>query len=148
MVASVSNVVMARHITEHLTRSVAYLNLDTPGNHTCWTPNTDVYETPELLIVKMELAGILKDDLEITLLDRLLVVRGFRRETCPHRQTRCSFRQMEIDYGYFERRLLLSSVVDAASAQTRFQNGILHIELPKTSRSAQTAVTVVIEQIS
>lgn len=139
---------MARHITEHLTRSVAYLNLDTTGNHSCWTPNADIYETPELLIVKMELAGILKEDLEITLLDRLLVVRGCRRETCPHRQGRCSFRQMEIDYGYFERRLMLPSVVDAASAQTRFQNGFLHIELPKTSRGGQTAVTVVIEQIS
>jgi HSP20 family protein len=139
---------MARHITEHLTRSVAYLNLDTTSNPSCWTPNADIYETPELLIVKMELAGILKEDLEITLLDRLLVVRGDRRETCPHRQGHCSFRQMEIDYGYFERRLLLPSVVDGASAQTQFQNGILRIELPKTSRGTQTMLTVVIEQIS
>lgn len=139
---------MAKHITEHLTRNGTYLNLDTPGTHSCWSPNTDVYETPELLIVKVELAGVQKSDIEITLLERSLIIRGYRRDTCPHRQTRCSFRQMEIDYGYFERRVVLPSIVDAASAQAALHEGILRIELPKTARGAHTSVTVVIEQIS
>ncbi len=139
---------MAKHITEHLTRNGTYLNLDTPGAHSCWSPNTDVYETPELLIVKVELAGVQKNDIEITLLERSLIIRGYRRDTCPHRQTRCSFRQMEIDYGYFERRIVLPSVVDAVSAQTCFQDGLLRIELPKTTRGTHTSVTVVIAEIS
>ena len=113
-----------------------------------WTPNTDVYETPEFLIVKMELAGIRKDDVEITMQDRLLIVRGYRQDNCPHRRGRCSFRQMEIDYGYFERRILMPSLVDAGLAQAQFSNGILHIELPKTTHSVPSAVMVVIEQIS
>jgi HSP20 family protein len=139
---------MPKYITTHLRRSTAYLNLSTPVTHSSWTPNTDVYETPEHLIVKMELAGIRKDDLEITLHDRILTVRGYRKDTCPHRQGRCSFRQMEIAYGYFERRTILPALVDAANAQAHFHNGFLHIELPKTSNIAPSAVTVVIEQIS
>jgi HSP20 family protein len=139
---------MPKHFTEHLTRTTAVLSLSTPMGQSSWTPNTDVYETDQHLIIKMELAGIRKDDLEITLQDRLLVVRGYRQDTCPHRQTRCSFRQMEIDYGYFERRILIPSLVDATYAQAHFHNGFLHIELPKTTRPTPTAVTVVIERIS
>jgi len=139
---------MPKHFTEQLTRSTAVLSLSTPMGQSSWAPNTDVYETPQHLIIKMELAGIRKDDLEITLHDRLLTVRGYRKDTCPHRQSHCSFRQMEIDYGYFERRILVPSPVDAASAQANFHNGFLHIELPKTARPVASAVTVVIEQIS
>ena len=139
---------MPRHITEHLTRATAILSLSSPMGQSCWTPNTDVYETPQHLIVKMELAGIRKDDVEITMQDRLLIVRGYRKDNCPHRQGRCSFRQMEIDYGYFERRILMPSLVDAGQAEAHFHNGILHIELPKTAHPVPSAVTVVIEQIS
>lgn len=139
---------MPKHIAEHLSRTTAYLSLSAPMGQSTWTPNTDVYETPQHLIVKMELAGIRKEDLEITLQDRLLVVRGYRKENCPHRRGRCSFRQMEIDYGYFERRIIVSSMVDATSTQAHFHNGILHIELPKTTRATPSALTVVIEQIS
>ena len=139
---------MPKNIAQHLSRTAAYLSLSTPMEQNSWTPNTDVYETPQHLIVKMELAGIRKDDLEITLHDRLLAVRGYRKDTCPHRRGRCSFRQMEIDYGYFERRIIVPALVDAASAQAHFHNGILHIELPKTTQAMPSAVTVVIEQIS
>jgi len=139
---------MPKHLTQHLTRTTAVLSLSTPMEQSSWAPNTDVYETPQHLIVKMELAGIRKDDLEITLQDRLLVVRGYRKDTCPHRKGPCSFRQMEIDYGYFERRILMSAMVDATYAQAHFHNGFLHIELPKTTSPTPTAVTVVIEQIS
>jgi len=139
---------MPKHITEHLSRATAYLSLPVPMGQSAWTPNTDVYETPHHLIVKMELAGIRKEDLEITLQDRLLVVRGHRADNCPHRRQRCSFRQMEIDYGYFERRIIVPVTVNAASSQAHFHNGILRIELPKTTRATPSAFTIVIEQIS
>jgi len=139
---------MPKFFTEHLRRATAVLSLSTHMGQSAWAPNTDVYETPQHLIIKMELAGIRKEDIEITLQDRLLTVRGYRKDTCPHRQTRCSFHQMEIDYGYFERRILVPVPVDAASAQANFYNGFLLIELAKTARPVPSAVAVVIEQIS
>lgn len=139
---------MSKYFIEHLQRGHSILHLATPISQSAWTPNTDVYETPDRLIVKMELAGIRKDDLEITLHDHWLTVRGYRHDHCPHRQNRCSFRQMEIDYGYFERRILVPTPVDAQRAQAHFHNGFLHIELPKTAQPTAYAVTVVIEQIS
>jgi HSP20 family protein len=107
-----------------------------------WTPNTDVYETPDTLVVRLEIAGISKDDLEITLNERLLVIRGCRKDPC--RQGRCSFRQMEIDYGPFERRIIIPRSVDARRVRAQFQNGFLQIELPKAATSEHHTVTVII----
>jgi len=92
----------------------------------------------------MEIAGIEKEDLEITLNDRLLLVRGHRKDPC--RQKRCSFRQMEIDYGPFERRIVIPRSVDGSRVRAQFQNGFLHIELPKSQTSEHTTFTVIIEQ--
>jgi HSP20 family protein len=137
---------MAKTYDQHLHEGLAYLGLPSSAPHSAWTPNTDVYETPETLVVKVEIAGIDKNDLEITLNDRLLLVRGHRKDPC--RQRRCSFRQMEIDYGYFERRIVIPRSVDGSRVRAQFHNGFLHIELPKASTSEHTAVTIIIEQTS
>jgi HSP20 family protein len=132
----------------HMAKSLAYLTLPTSASHSAWTPNTDVYETTEDLVVKMEMAGVDRNDLEITLNDRLLMVRGHRKDTCRHRQHRCTFRQMEIDYGYFERRIVIPRSVDGSRVRAQFSNGFLRIELPKAQQSEHTTVTVIIEQAS
>lgn len=110
----------------------------------CWIPNADVYETPDRLIVKMELAGISREDLEVTLVDRQLVVRGNRPDPCRH--GKCSFRQMEIDYGRFERRIVIPRSVDGQRVMATYRNGFLHVELPKAEKSVHATVTVIIEQ--
>jgi HSP20 family protein len=134
---------MAKTYDQHLHDSLAYLGLPALASHSAWTPNTDVYETPEGLVVTMEIAGIEKDDLEITLNDRLLLVRGHRKDPC--RQKRCSFRQMEIDYGPFERRIVIPRSVDGSRVRAQFQNGFLHIELPRSQQTEHATFTVIIE---
>ena len=134
---------MAKTYDQHLHDSLAYLGLPALASHSAWTPNTDVYETPEGLVVKMEIAGIEKEDLEITLNDRLLLVRGHRKDPC--RQKPCSFRQMEIDYGQFERRIVIPRSVDGSRVRATFQNGFLHIELPKSQKTEHATFTVLIE---
>jgi HSP20 family protein len=136
---------MTKHVS-HLAHSFAYLCLPTSATHSAWTPNTDVYETPDSLIVKMEMAGIEKEDLKITLNDRLLLVSGHRKDTCRQRQHRCVFRQMEIDYGYFERRIVIPCSVDGSRIRAQFQNGFLRVELPKAQHSELKTVAVIIEQ--
>src|SRR5580704_6533065 len=136
---------MAKTYDQHLHDSLAYLGLPALASHSAWTPNTDVYETPEGLVVKMEIAGINKDDLDITLNDRVLLVRGHRKDPC--RQKRCSFRQMEIDYVEFERRIVIPRSVDASRVRAQFHNGFLQIELPKSQQSEHATVTVIIEQV-
>ena len=137
---------MAKRLSDTVTETFTYLSLSATTPHSAWTPNTDVYETPDHLVVKMELAGIDREDLEITLNDRLLLVRGFRRDPCRQQQRRCSFRQMEIDYGYFERRIVIPRSIDGSHVRATFLNGYLRIDLPKAQHLEHTAVTVIIEQ--
>lgn len=137
---------MAKESTDQLPQRLAYLSLSATAGHSAWTPNTDVYETPDSLIVKMEIAGIEREDLEITINDRLLSVRGYRKDPCRQKQQRCSFRQMEIDYGYFERRIVIPRTVDGSRVRAQFNNGFLHIDLPKAQHAEHTTVTVIIEQ--
>ena len=136
---------MAKHSDSFVHATLTYLGVPAASPPTGWTPNTDVYETPESLIVRMEIAGINKEDLEITLNDRLLLVRGQRPDPC--RRGHCSFRQMEIDYGHFERRILIPRSVDANRVRAKFHNGFLQVELPKSPSSGHRTVTVIIEQV-
>ncbi len=135
---------MAKTYDQHLQESLAYLSLPALSSHSVWSPNTDVYETPESVVVKMEIAGISREDLDVTLNDRVLLVRGHRKDPC--RQRRCSFRQMEIDYGHFERRIVIPRSVDGGRVRAQFHNGFLHIELPKSQESQHATVIVIIEQ--
>jgi HSP20 family protein len=135
---------MARHVSQfsHLRHDLA--GLPPLASHTAWSPNTDVFETAEVLVVRMELAGVRREDLQITLSDRVLLVRGRRQEPC--RQGECRFRQMEIDYGCFERRILIPRPIDGGRARASFHNGFLQVQLPKAARTGPASVTVLIQQ--
>lgn len=109
-----------------------------------WIPSADVYETPERWVVKMEVAGINREDVEITLDDRTLIVRGYRPDPC--RQGQCKFRQVEIDYGQFERRFVIPKSVVANRVTANYRNGFLVIELPKSAKTEHATVTVIVEQ--
>ena len=65
-----------------------------------WQPNTDVYQTDNGLVVKVELAGMRSDNLELTVEGNRLRISGNRPDGC--RAAKCSFLVMEINYGPFE----------------------------------------------
>src|SRR5678816_37763 len=64
-----------------------------------WVPNTDVYVTDDLLVIKVELAGMRKEDLELTVEGHRLTITGHRPDGC--RAPKCKFLVMEINYGSF-----------------------------------------------
>jgi HSP20 family protein len=135
---------MAKQHDQLLYGSLTHAGLTALPSQSTWTPNVDVYECSDMLVVRMELAGVNKEDIEITLHERLLLVRGHRKDPC--RTARCKFRQMEIDYGYFERRIVIPRSIDGNRVRAEVQNGFLHIELPKAPSSAHTTATVIIQQ--
>jgi HSP20 family protein len=53
---------------------------------------------------------------------------------------------MEIDYGHFERHIVIPRSVDGSRVRAQFNNGFLHIELPKSQQTEPVSVTVIIEQ--
>jgi HSP20 family protein len=93
-----------------------------------WVPNTDVYATDTGLVIKVELAGMKSDSLEITVEGNRLRISGSRPDGC--REPKCSFLVMEISYGPFESVLELPPGYDLSQAKAAYVNGFLRIDVP------------------
>ena len=108
-----------------------------------WTPNTDLYVTDAGLVIKVELAGMKSDSLEISVEGQRLRINGERQDCCraPH----CSFLIMEISYGPFEAMLDLPPGYDLAAAKAIYVNGFLRVDVPPapvaTSKSTKVPVS-------
>ena len=93
-----------------------------------WVPNTDVYATDNGLVIKVELAGMRSDHLEITVEGSRLRISGDRPDGC--RAPKCNFLVMEINYGPFESVLELPPGYDLGQAKAAYLNGFLRIDVP------------------
>src|SRR5436190_1429804 len=98
------------------------------GSRANWVPNTDVYATDNGLVVKVELAGMRSEHLEITVEGNRLTISGNRPDGC--RAPKCSFLVMEINYGPFESVLELPLGYDLSQAKAAYLNGFLRIDVP------------------
>jgi HSP20 family protein len=83
-------------------------------------------EDPPALHVVVELAGVDPTSIKVVVADRVLVVAGERRR----RPLSGRYRQLEIEYGAFQRRIQLDEPVDPAAASARYEQGMLTVELP------------------
>ena len=92
-----------------------------------WSPPTDVYETEENLVVKVEVAGMREDDFEVSVEEQILVIRGSRSDTNERR----AYHQMEIRFGKFEITFGLPAGVDIDNASADYKDGFLTIVFPK-----------------
>lgn len=110
-----------------------------------WVPNTDMYTTDNGLVIKVELAGMRSDNLEITVEGNRLRISGNRPDGC--RAPKCSFLVMEINYGPFESVLELppGSGYDLSQAKAAYLNGFLRIDVPLASSQSQSTKVPVAE---
>jgi HSP20 family protein len=95
--------------------------------HKTWRPPTDVYETDDCLVVKVEIAGMAEDDFAVSLDGRRLIISGVRRDPAA----KLGYQQMEILYGHFETDVHLSRAVDEERIEATYRNGFLGVRLPK-----------------
>jgi HSP20 family protein len=91
-------------------------------------PNTDVYATDEGLVIKVELAGMRSENLQITVEGNKLRISGQRPDGC--RAAKFNFLAMEINYGSFENVLELPAGYDLSQAKASYLNGFLRIDVP------------------
>ncbi len=92
-----------------------------------WSPPTDMYETEDAYIVRVEVAGMREKDFLVSVEGDYLVISGVRRET-PERR---AYHQMEIRFGKFVTAVGLPGPVDVERAAAEYTNGFLVVTLPK-----------------
>ncbi len=95
--------------------------------HQAWHPPTDVYETDDCVVVKVEIAGMEDKDFGISLDGKRLTISGVRRDPAP----KLGYQQMEILYGSFEAHVHLTRAIEEDKIEATYQSGFLYVYLPK-----------------
>ena len=109
-------------------------------SETYWVPNTDVYVTEGSLVIKVELAGMRKEDLELTVESNRLKISGQRPDGC--RAPKCTFLVMEINYGAFESIIEVPAGYDLSQAEASYQNGFLRVDVPELAQPSSKTISV------
>ncbi|MBI3965247.1 MAG: Hsp20/alpha crystallin family protein [Chloroflexi bacterium] len=99
------------------------------GETTAWAPKIDVFEKNGDMVVKAELPGIRKEDIQITLEEGYLVLRGERKAESEVKEQ--DYYRSERSYGQFYRCVPIPSTVKPEQVKARFDDGVLEVRLPK-----------------
>jgi HSP20 family protein len=92
-----------------------------------WNPAADVYRCAEGWVVKVDLAGVCSDELEVEIRGSLLSIRGCRRDT--HYRDGFVYQQMEITYSRFEKSIQFPTPIEGASIGQDYTDGFLIINV-------------------
>ncbi|MEX2189692.1 MAG: Hsp20/alpha crystallin family protein [Bacteroidota bacterium] len=105
-----------------------------------WTPAVDISEQENEYHVKVELPGISKDDVKITLESNILTIRGEKKLEKDFKEEH--MRRMERIYGSFQRSFTLPSVVKESEINAVYKDGVLMITLPKAEEAKPKQIEV------
>jgi HSP20 family protein len=108
-----------------------------------WSPAADVSETPTEYLIKADLPGVPKDDVQILVDGGMLTVKGERR--MEHKVAEQKMHRSEVFYGTFERSFVLPENVDPAMIKADYKDGVLFVHLPKVTVEAPKPVKIAIQ---
>jgi len=106
-------------------------------------PIVDVFEEKDDIVVKAELPGMEKDNIEVNLTDHTLTIKGEKKK--EEEIKRENYYRAERSYGSFLRTLELPKDVHADKVKASFKNGILEVRMPKTEEAKAKEVKVKVE---
>ena len=107
-----------------------------------WAPQIEMFEQDEQLIVRADLPGLTKDDVNVEIAEDAITIEGERRS--EEKENREGFYRTERSYGKFYRRLPLPDGVDPEDANATFRDGVLEITMnaPKRMESKPRRVEI------
>ncbi len=104
----------------------------------------DAYQTEDDVVIRAPLAGVLPDDLEISITDEVVTIKGQRQSQDTITQE--SFFAQECYWGSFTRSWLVPIGIEPDKAQASIKNGILTVRIPKLSKSRTRLIKVKSEE--
>jgi HSP20 family protein len=105
-----------------------------------WSPSLDVWDDKDNLVVKVELPGLKKEEINISLHEGVLTVSGERKHGVEKKEGQ-SFRS-ERYFGKFQRSVTLPTPVDAGKVNASYKDGVLTVELPKAEEAKPKQIAV------
>jgi HSP20 family protein len=98
----------------------------TTGN---WFPKVDIFENKDNLVLEAELPGMTQDDFDLSFENNVLTLKGERK--FEKKTDEGNYHRVERSYGNFSRSFTLPQTVTTEGAKADFENGVLHVTLPK-----------------
>lgn len=105
-----------------------------------WYPKVDIFENSENLVLEAELPGMKHDDFELSFENNVLTLKGERR--FEKKDEGDNYHRVERSYGAFTRSFTLPPTVTADGARAEFENGVLHISLPKREETKARKIEI------
>lgn len=109
------------------------LNLRSPimsTSHTGWVPEADLYETEKEIFLVTELGGVRKEDIQISLFESVLRLKGRRYPGHP-RGGATRYHRLEMGYGDFERLFRIPALIDPEKVEATYADGLLTVRMQK-----------------
>ncbi len=105
-----------------------------------WMPAVDLVEKEDEFVAKVELPGVHKDDVKITLQDNILTIRGEKKEEKESKDS--NYHRLERSYGSFQRSFTLPTSVRQDKVEAEYRDGVLTITLPKAEEAKRKQIEV------
>lgn len=105
-----------------------------------WSPAIDIYDSKDSLLVKADLPGLTKDEIEISVRDNNLIIKGEKKKDTEIKED--NYYKTERFYGSFFRTLQLPMDVDANKVDAKYQDGVLSLTLPKKEESLPKQIKI------
>jgi HSP20 family protein len=105
-----------------------------------WAPVLDVREDADNFVIRAELPGLKREDIEVSLQDGALVISGERK--VEEKQEGVEIHRQERFYGKFQRALTLPEPVAADKVKAQYTDGVLTVTLPKTEEAKPKQIDV------
>lgn len=105
-----------------------------------WIPLVDLYETEQDVILKAELPGVDAKDVEVSIHDGMLYLKGERKHESEVKEE--NYRHVERTYGSFSRTFALPASVDAEKVKAEFKDGILTLTMPKREEAKPKKIKI------
>ena len=129
-----------RQEMEKFFERVGDMKLDELATTGEWAPSMDVSETKEAFVVKAEVPGMDPKDIQISLQEQLVTMKGEKHQEKEEKEER--YYRMERSYGSFTRTIRLPVAVDGTKVTAAFKNGLLTVTLPKTPAAKGTTIPI------
>ncbi|PTL35259.1 molecular chaperone [Candidatus Methylomirabilis limnetica] len=105
-----------------------------------WSPSVDIFETPDSIVMKAELPGVSRDNIDIQVQDNTLTLKGERKS--EHEVKEENYLRVERSYGAFQRTFNLPTGVQQGKIRAVFKDGVLEVTMPKAEEAKPTQVKI------
>jgi HSP20 family protein len=105
-----------------------------------WAPLVDVEETKDNIIARIELPGMKKEDIKVTLMNNILTISGERKHEAEEKGK--TYYRIERAYGRFQRTIELPTDVMSDKAKASYKDGILELVVPKSEKAKEKEIAI------